>query len=44
VVVTARLDGIVITAGDVILLHPEEVCGILGAAGCFLWVRPGGTG
>src|SRR6056297_2931177 len=40
-VVTARLDGIVIEAGGVMLLHPEEVCGILGAARCFLWVRPG---
>lgn len=39
-VVTARLDGVVIEAGGVMLLHPEEVCGILGAAGCFLWVRP----
>jgi len=40
-VVTARLDGIVIEAGGVMLLHPEEVCVILGAARCFLWVRPG---
>jgi hypothetical protein len=39
-VVRARLDGIVIEAGNVMLLHPEEVRGILGAAGCFLWVRP----
>ena len=39
-VVRARLDGIVIAAGGVMLLHPEEVRGILGAAGCFLWVRP----
>ncbi|SEM11880.1 hypothetical protein SAMN04488077_102142 [Roseovarius tolerans] len=42
-VVTARLDGVVIAAGGVMLIHPEEVRGILGAAGCFLWVRPGGT-
>ena len=43
-IVRARLDGVVIEAGGVMLLHPEKVHDILGAAGCFLWVRPGGTG
>jgi len=43
-VVRARLDGVVIEAGGVMLIQPEEVHGILGAAGCFLWVRPGGAG
>lgn len=42
-VVKARLDGVAIEAGGVMLIHPEDVRGILGAAGCFLWVRSGGT-
>jgi len=43
-VVRAGLDGIVIEAGGVMLLHSEEVRSVLTAAGCFFWVRPGGTG
>jgi DUF1009 family protein len=43
-VVRAGLDGLVIEAGGVMLLHPDEVRGILAEAGCFFWVRPGGSG
>ncbi|WP_297773442.1 UDP-2,3-diacylglucosamine diphosphatase LpxI [uncultured Roseovarius sp.] len=43
-VVAAGLDGIVIEAGGVMLLEPEDVRGVLAVAGLFLWVRPGGTG
>ncbi|MGX0878664.1 DUF1009 family protein [Roseovarius sp. MBR-154] len=43
-VVRAGLDGLVIEAGGVMLLDPETVRRILAEAGCFFWVRPGGTG
>ncbi|SEK98228.1 hypothetical protein SAMN05443999_10357 [Roseovarius azorensis] len=37
----AGLDGIVIVAGGVMVLEPENVCAALAARGMFLWVRPG---
>ena len=40
----ARLSGIVIEAGGVMLLAPETVCERLAAADLFLWVRPEGRG
>ncbi|MFO7757557.1 MAG: UDP-2,3-diacylglucosamine diphosphatase LpxI [Roseovarius sp.] len=40
--VEARLRGIVIEAGGVMLLSPEMVRDTLAAAGLFLWVRPDG--
>lgn len=42
--VDARLTGIVIEAGGVILLAPETVRDTLAAAGLFLWVRPDAQG
>lgn len=38
----AGLDGIVIEAGGVMVLHLSSVCKILNAQGMFLWVRPRG--
>lgn len=38
-VVAARLDGIVIEAGGVLVVDPGQVVEILDAAGRFLWVR-----